>query len=225
MKKIIIVIGPPGCGKGTQAKRLAKKHKYAHISTGDLLRALEHRDDLSDEEKLAITTMHAGKLVSDAMIYSIAFTSIEEHLKHHQGVVLDGAIRSREQAIEYHDFFENKGYTNEVAVLDILLSDEEAYTRLATRRLCADCKEIIPAKLVVDMCPKCGGELIKRADDSSETVKHRIDAQGNKALKPIREWYKNKGVLVEVEGEHSIEQVAQAIDAALEKTYAYQNAA
>src|SRR4051812_19361761 len=94
MKKIIIFIGPPGSGKGTQAKKIAEKYGYGHISTGDLLRSLAQSPSVEPDEAKAMEAMKKGALVPDWLIYRLAFKAAENYLHASQGVVLDGAIRT-----------------------------------------------------------------------------------------------------------------------------------
>lgn len=216
MRKIIIVIGPPGSGKGTQAKKIAQKYGYGHISTGDLLRALATQSNLTADEAEALEKMKTGQLVPDVLIYRLAFAEIEKYFNQGSGVVLDGAIRSVEQAERYQDFFDKKDYTNEVQVLDVMLSDEEAFNRLANRRMCGKCSEIIPASFVGNSCPKCGSELTKRTDDKAGTIRQRIESQGNKALAPIRAWYNERKIINEINGTQTIEAVERDIQNTLQ---------
>ncbi len=218
MKKIIIVIGPPGSGKGTQAKKIAAKYGFTHLSTGDMLRRLINSPKLTADEAAAVERMKAGHLVSDDLIYKLAFGEIEKCLAVGQGVVLDGAIRSVAQAEAYQDFFTKKEYTNEVVVVDIALPDEEAFNRLTSRRICSHCAEIIPAGTTrhYSVCPKCSGELITRSDDNATIVQHRIEIQGNKALAPIRAWFSNHKLLTSIDGTQPIELVEESITAALQ---------
>ncbi|OGH91137.1 MAG: hypothetical protein A2534_01975 [Candidatus Magasanikbacteria bacterium RIFOXYD2_FULL_39_9] len=213
MKKIIIMMGPPGSGKGTQAKKIATKYNYAHISSGDLLRALSLQSELNAVEKEALEQMKAGNLVSDDLIYKLVFDKIESELASGKGVVLDGAIRNLDQVKGFESFFEKKNLVEEVLVIEVVLSDEESFNRLASRRVCDNCGEIIPAKdSALTECPKCSGKLVVRADDNSEIVRQRIEKQGNKAMAPIIDFYKNLGVLVAVDGSASIENVEKNID-------------
>lgn len=213
-KKILIFIGPPGSGKGTQAKLLAKKNGYKHISTGDLFRALVADQNASEKEKHALEEMKAGKLVPDWLVYGLAFKEIKKNLDAGVGVVLDGAIRNLEQAQEYQKFFEENGWGNEVQAVEVALSDEESYNRLTKRRICSQCGEIIPylptTKDLVS-CPKCGGELVLRKDDSEEVIRERIELQGNKTLKPILDFYSKIDVLNKVDGMKNIAEVEKEI--------------
>ena len=105
MKKIIILLGVPGSGKGTQAKKIAERYGYRHISTGELLRTLESDPSASADDKAKLAEMKGGKLVSDELIYKLAFAEIKKNVQADTGVVLDGAIRSVAQAVGYQKFF------------------------------------------------------------------------------------------------------------------------
>lgn len=215
MKKIIIFIGPPGSGKGTQAKRIVEKYGYGHISTGDLLRSFQTKKDLAVDEQAALSAMKFGGLVPDWLIYRLAFTAAKESLDAGKGIVFDGAIRNLEQAQEYEKFFEKEHLANQVVVVDITLSDEESLYRLTTRQVCVVCGAIIPASEKIIQCPKCGGVLTVRADDDEVVVKNRIKVQGNDALAGIRAFYQNLGILKIVDGAQTIARVESAIDAVL----------
>src|SRR5262245_26888427 len=143
MQKIIIMMGPPGSGKGTQAKRIAEKYGYRHLSTGDLLRQLAEKGNLNADEQKAIDAMKAGELVPNDLIYKLVFKEIEQLLGKGQGVVLDGAIRTLEQARDFQSFFEEKNLVSELIVIYITLSDEGAFQRLTRRRVCGSCGAII----------------------------------------------------------------------------------
>ncbi len=206
------MMGPPGSGKGTQAKKIAAKYQYTHISSGDLLRALKTQSHLNPAETEALEQMKSGNLVSDELIYTLVFAKIEAEIKAGNVVVLDGAIRNLDQAKEFQDFFEKQKLLDEVLVLEVTLTDEESFKRLAGRRVCSQCGEIIPAATDAAVCPKCGGTLVMRADDDSEIVKQRIEKQGNQALEPIINFYKELGVLATVDGNQSIEDVEKNIE-------------
>jgi adenylate kinase len=212
------MIGPPGSGKGTQAKKIAAKHGYAHLSSGDLLRSLAQKPELNAVEKEAVEQMKSGQLVSDKLIYSLVFSEIEKNINIDKGVVLDGAIRNLEQARGFQDFFKTKNLTAEVLALEIALSDEDSLERLTKRRVCTACGEIVPwlpATKKLKACPKCGGELQTRQDDDPKIIKERIIKQGNIALSPIINFYKDLGVLVKVDGDQSIEDVEKDVEKTL----------
>lgn len=214
MKKIIILMGVPGSGKGTQARILKQKFNYGHISTGDLLRALDVDPNGDPEDKKMLADMKAGKLVSDNLIYKLAFAEIEKYLDNNQGVILDGAIRNVEQAKKYQEFFTEKNVVDEVIVIEIKLSDETSWNRLTKRKVCPVCGFILPYSLENELkteCPECGGELIVRKDDNPETIKKRIEDQGNKAIAPILNYYRDLGVLVSIDGEKNIDNVDEEV--------------
>lgn len=213
--KIIILIGGPGSGKGTQAKKIAEKFNYGHISTGDLLRALAKDENANPDDKQKLNDMKAGKLVADDLIYKLAFAEMDKFLDSGIGVVLDGAIRNPKQAEIYQEYFVNKNLDDEVIAVEIALSDEESFNRLAKRRMCVRCGAIIPwleATKDLSECPDCGGKLEIRADDNEETIRQRIQDQGNKALKPIVEYYESLGILKKVNGSKTITEVEEQID-------------
>ncbi|MSU75557.1 MAG: nucleoside monophosphate kinase [Candidatus Magasanikbacteria bacterium] len=217
MKKIIIFIGPPGSGKGTQAKRLAQKYGYGHISTGDLLRELQSGLELEEDEAEALREMKRGKMVPDWLIYRLAFKAAEKNLNSGQGIIFDGAVRSTPQAKMYQEFFAGKGLANGLAVVEIALSDEEAAMRLASRRVCKACGEIVSifAKHY-ESCPLCGEVLSIRPDDSEEAIQERLRGQGNAALVAIREYYQKLGLLKIVDGNQAVEEVEKQVEEAIQ---------
>ena len=220
MKKILIFIGPPGSGKGTQAKLLANKFQYKHISTGDLFRALATDSNASEKEKQALEDMKSGRLVSDWLVYNLAFREIQKNLVAGVGVVLDGAIRNLEQSQEFQKFFMENNWENEVQVIEVSLSDEDAFNRLTKRRICAKCGEIIPylpATKDLLVCPKCSGELVFRQDDNEEIIKKRIEDQGNTSLYPILDYYKNLNILESIDGNQTIQFVEKQIEDIVKK--------
>ena len=189
-------MGVPGSGKGTQAEMIAKKYKYAHISTGDMLRNLETNKDIGKEDKKMLEKMKSGKLVSDKLIYKLVFTEIEKNLARGVGIVLDGAIRSVEQAERFQKFFNEKGLASEVAVIDVSISDIISMERLAYRK--ENSSQI-------------------RKDDNLKIMKKRIEKQGNEAIRPILYFYESIGAISRVNGERSIEDVHKDIIEILEK--------
>lgn len=191
-------MGVPGSGKGTQAELIAKKYKYIHISTGDMLRNLKTKKDLGKEDKKMLAKMKSGQLVPDKLIYKLVFTEIENNLACGQGVALDGAIRNVEQAKRFQKFFDEKGLSDEVVVMDVNISDKTSLKRLINRK-------------------ENASQLQLREDDNLKIMKKRIKEQGNEATRPILYFYKNVGVLKRVNGEKSIEEVYKDIIEILEK--------
>ncbi|MBI5222483.1 MAG: nucleoside monophosphate kinase [Candidatus Magasanikbacteria bacterium] len=215
MKKITILMGVPGSGKGTQAKKIAAKYGYGHISTGDLLRALDADANADQEDKKKLAEMKAGRLVADELIYKLAFKEMDRYLDAGKGVVLDGAIRNVEQAKKYQEYFESKKLENEILVIEVALSDESSYNRLTKRKVCSTCGFILPYSPENELktaCPDCGGKLVIRSDDNPETIRKRIVEQGNQAIKPILDYYAGLGLLVKVDGEPVIGEVEREIE-------------
>lgn len=186
MKKVIILLGIPGSGKGTQAMRLVDRLGYAHISTGDLLRGLKNRTDLDDELTEAVQTMLTGKLVKDAVVYRLGLDAIRSALEAGNGVVLDGVIRAPSQAERYHKFFEDIGFAEEIQAIEIALDDEQSFERLQARI-------------------KGGNQ--SRPDDTPEILRERIKVQGNTALAPIKKFYADHGLLAVVDGAKTMDEV------------------
>ncbi len=206
-------MGPPGSGKGTQAKKIAQKFGYLHLSTGDLLRALANKSELNVDEAHALEQIKVGTLVSDDLIFKLVFGRIEQEITAGRGVVLDGAIRTLNQAKEYQNFFVAKKWAEEVLVLEITLTDEESLNRLTSRKMCSQCGEIVSVSSgeALNVCSKCGGGLVTRVDDDVEIVKQRIVKQGNVALTPIINFYKEERVLFTVDGNQTIAEVEKNI--------------
>ncbi|MFH1946622.1 MAG: nucleoside monophosphate kinase [Candidatus Magasanikbacteria bacterium] len=232
MKRIIILMGVPGSGKGTQARKLVAKYNYGQISTGDLLRALDKDENADPEDKQKLADMKAGRLVSDDLIYKLAFAEMDKYLDAGRGIILDGAIRNLDQAMKYQKYFEGKGLTDEVMVIEVALSDKTSFNRLTKRKICPSCGFILPyspdnpstlrqaqgsGQAKNTKCPECGGKLIVRSDDNPETAKQRIAEQGNSAISPILDYYCDLGILQTVDGEVSIDKVDEEIRDILEK--------
>lgn len=189
-------MGVPGSGKGTQADMISKRYNYGHISTGDMLRKLEASKDASEDDRKMLERMKSGKLVPDKLIYKLAFTEIENNLGRGKGVVLDGAIRNAEQAERFQKFFDEKGLSDQVVVIDVNISDKTSMERLLHRK--ENASQV-------------------RDDDNLKTMKKRIQDQGNEAIRPILYFYEGVGVLQRVSGERSIEEVHKDIIEILEK--------
>jgi adenylate kinase len=216
MKKIIIFLGAPGSGKGTQAEKLSARFGYKHLSTGDLLRARAIEHNLSEGEKELLEKItKQGQLAPDAMIYDLVFKEINQVLSENQGIVLDGAIRTLSQAKEYQKYFTEHGLNGEIEVVEVAIPDEESFVRLSGRRLCSSCGNIVTVRGEEEKCLKCGGKLIKRTDDNLETIKKRVIDQGNIAIEPLRNYYNSLGVLRAVDGTKSVSEVTVEIEKVL----------
>lgn len=208
----LMLIGPPGAGKGTQAHRLVNGHKLVQLSTGDLLRAAAAAG--TEIGKKAKAVMDAGQLVSDEIVISI----ISERLDSadvQNGFVLDGFPRTLAQADALGDLLDEKMMPlDRVILLDI--DDEAMVERISGRFTCANCgagynDTLAPTK-VEGVCDRCGStEFKRRSDDNADTVRKRLLAY-YKSTAPLIGYYHAKGVLSRVNGMGNIEAVAGAIE-------------
>ena len=213
MKKIIF-IGPPGSGKGTQAKRLAGRFGIPHISTGDILR--EAVADGTELGKQAAPIMAAGALVPDDLMIGI----IQERLAKHdakKGFILDGFPRTLVQAEKLEGIVSGNGQGG-LRVLQLLVPDEAIVNRLTLRRTCAQCGAIYhlenhpPANDAV--CDKCSGPVVARPDDKEEAIRKRLEAF-HRQTAPVATYYKAKQLLREVDGVGPVDQVFERIEESL----------
>jgi len=206
MKNKIILLGPPGAGKGTQAKLLAAKNGLAHLSTGDILRDEVARG--TDLGKKAQAYMDRGDLVPDQLIIDM----IKGRLDESAGFILDGFPRTVTQAEALE-----KLVAMDIAI-NIALSREDVIKRLSSRRVCRECGKIYnllynpPA--VDGVCDECGGELYQRDDDKREVIENRYDVY-EQATAPLIGFYKERGLLVDVDGARETEEVTEQITEAL----------
>jgi len=191
MKKKIILLGPPGAGKGTQAKRIVEKTGLLHLSTGDILRDEVARG--TELGKQAKAYMDRGDLVPDELIIGM----IRGRIENADGFILDGFPRTVAQAEALERI------TPVDVVIDIELERDEVIRRLSSRRVCRNCGKIYnlisnPPKLD-GKCDACGGELYQRDDDRPEVIENRYDVYTSSTA-PLIEFYRSRGLLVEVDG-------------------------
>lgn len=194
MPMILILLGPPGSGKGTQAELLRNRRGWAHLSTGDLLRALKDEPNPDEETKAALSTMAQGGLVSDAFIFKISFKALDAALADGKQAVLDGAIRNLAQADAFWKHFEERSATDQVKAVWIALSEDEARRRIEHRLV-----------------------LEHRPDDNPEVARKRFEAMGRAAMKPVLDFYREKKVLDEIDGMGTIEEVYKELEYVLDQ--------
>ncbi len=206
MGKRILLLGAPGAGKGTQSKRLAETYGVEHVTTGDALRA---NKDMETEYGTPRSFMEKGELVPDAVVNEIVEAALEDA----DGYVLDGYPRNLSQA----------EYLTEITDLDAVIylkvAESELVERLTGRRVCDDCGTNFHVKFnqpeEEGVCDDCGGELVQRDDDTEETVRERLSVF-KENTEPVIEHYRDEGVLVEVDGEQTPDEVFEDVQAVID---------
>ncbi len=210
----IVLLGPPGAGKGTQAGALAKSQSVPHIATGDLFR--EHQQKGTELGQLARTYMEKGQLVPDQVTIQMVSLRLDQP-DAARGMVLDGFPRTIAQAKALDDLLKQRTAKLD-KVLYIRVSEEELVQRLGGRLICRNCQtpyNLVSAPPKVEgVCDRCGGPLYQRADDTPEAVRTRIRVY-LKETTPLIDYYQRQKTLVEVDGEREIDQVGKALAAAL----------
>lgn len=212
----LILLGPPGAGKGTQASAIVKRYNIPHISTGDIFRLnIKENTPLGKEVK---SYLDAGILVPDELVVDI----VKDRLKKsdcENGFILDGYPRTINQAEALDKELAKMGIKLD-AVINIFLDVQLLIERAVGRRLCKNCGATYHIKFHPPkqdgICDICGGELYQRDDDKEETVKKRIEVYLTQT-KPLIEYYKDKDILVNIDGAQSIEDTFNEIINALEK--------
>ena len=202
----LILLGPPGAGKGTQAAKLMEKFDIPHISTGDIFR--KNIKEGTELGKKAQEYMNKGELVPDSLVIEIAKARLlEGDCK--KGFLLDGFPRTVQQAEALADFFRQTGGRID-KVINIVVGKDELVSRLSGRRVCRSCGATyhitgMPS-LKDGVCDKCGGELYQRPDDNEETVTNRIEVYESQT-KPLVDYYEKTGNIVHIDGGIGLENV------------------
>ncbi len=207
---IIILLGAPGAGKGTQSEILEDQLQTVHVSSGDLLR--DHRKRGTELGKIAEDYMVKGELVPDNLVIAMITDRIAAPDADH-GVLLDGFPRTLPQASALGDALSLKGKMVN-SVVYVKVDNETLLDRLSGRWTCRNCGHVYHEKFappkVAGICDECGGELYQRDDDKRETAMKRLEVYFNQTS-PIIEYYRERHILCEVNGEQPIELVTNDI--------------
>lgn len=205
----VIVLGPPGAGKGTQAERIARRHGIPRISTGDILRAAIHQD--SPLGRSVKEMMQAGGLVDDTLIVALVKERLDQP-DAKDGFVLDGFPRTAEQAHALDNLMIGRG---PLVVLNLLVTPQEVVRRLSSRRVCVECGfTLSDADQQHARCPECGGTLIRRSDDNPEVIQARLQVFAEQQQRLVHHYERRPGFSC-VDGNLPPEQVAEALESVI----------
>lgn len=205
----IIMLGPPGAGKGTQARMMGEKLQFPHISTGDMLReALRNQTELGKKAK---EYMESGGLVPDDLVDAI----VAERLKRddcNNGFILDGYPRTIPQAEALRSLFAEGG--TKILALGIDVEDAVLIKRLSSRWTCPKCSKMFNAQLdpskIKGKCDECHTDLTQRKDDTAEVITERLQVY-HKATRPLIRYYQEQGAYIEINGDRAVNEIFDLI--------------
>lgn len=203
----VVMLGPPGAGKGTQAERLAHTRGVPRISTGDILREAVHEG--TEIGRAAKATMEAGNLVGDDIMIAIVTDRLRRD-DAREGFVLDGFPRTVQQAEALDRMVEGRG---PLVVLDIVVPEDVLVRRLATRRICSKCG-VNAAVEWTTTCERCGGALVTRVDDGQNIVRERLKVY-LRETRPLVEYYQGRPTFRAINGNRPPDDVTAQVDAAV----------
>lgn len=207
----VIMMGPPGAGKGTQATRFARERGLAKISTGDILR--DGVKENSPEALLARAKMDRGELVDDATMIAIVRKRLQRP-DAKSGFVLDGFPRTVPQARALDQIMEERR-NGPLVIIDVGVPEEELVRRLAIRRICANCGTGADPGATTT-CRACGGTLVQRADDNQAVVLERLKVY-QRATRPVLEYYRSRSTFRTVNGAQAPDVVARELDSMIDE--------
>ena len=203
----LVLVGPPGAGKGTQASLLAEHYQIPHISTGDIFRA-----NLKSGTALGLQAkgfMDKGELVPD----SVTNEMVKDRLSNASGFLLDGFPRNVAQAEVLQGFLNEKDAPLN-AVVEFQINNDEIIKRLSGRRTCRGCGKVFPGE--VEKCDSCGGEIYQRDDDKESVIARRLEVYGEQTA-PIIDYYREAGLLVAISATGEVSAITKNVIDALSK--------
>ena len=201
----LVLVGPPGAGKGTQATLLAEHFKIPHISTGDIFRAnLKSGTELGLQAK---SYMDKGELVPD----SVTNAMVKDRLATAEGFLLDGFPRNVAQAEVLRAFLGERNKPLD-AVVEFAINNAEVIKRLSSRRTCRGCGKVFPGELA--KCDSCGGELYQREDDQESVISRRLEVYAEQTA-PIVSFYRQEGLLITVTATGAVAEITENVIRAL----------
>lgn len=212
----LVLLGPPGAGKGTQAAVLSKKYGIIHVSTGDMLR--EAVKNGTQAGKDAKSYMDKGELVPDAIVTKIVVDRLSQK-DASKGFMLDGFPRNTNQGVELENQMKKMGLKLDL-VLYFNTSEKTVVERLTGRRVCTKCGQIFhisnkPSKKE-GICDTCASPLIQREDDKAETIKNRLKVYREQTA-PLLDFYKTRGLLKEVSGDMNVDELFVELEKLFQK--------
>lgn len=210
----LILLGRQGAGKGTQCVRLSRQFVVPHISTGDMLRAAEREG--SELGRLAKLVMDQGGLVGDEIMVGLIRERLSQPDAVGRGYILDGFPRTVPQAIALDEITANLPID---VVIDLDVPREMVLNRLSARRVCRDCGTNYVSSGIERLpwiCEVCGGDVVRRDDDTPEAIMHRLDLY-DELTEPLIEFYQSTGRLTIIDGVASADEVSRRITAAVEE--------
>jgi len=214
MPKVIVIIGPPGAGKGTQARLLSEKYEYPQISTGDILREMAQAETPLGQEIKA--TLASGKLVSDKILAEVIQTRTSRP-DCKNGYILDGFPRTVNQAHQLEELANQQ--QKEVLLVRVKVHEDVLFKRLTGRSTCPQCGEIYNVyfrpSMKLGICDLDGTTLKQRSDDNPDSVARRFD-EYKSSTAPLIEYYRNSGRLIETSGEGKVEEIFEKLCSLIE---------